>query len=131
METLLVQAASLAGVGLLVGLAWAFGFRQSSKLDGEAAVRALAAAEGETLETVLVDQRGRAALGKTTSGALFAAKIVGGDVAVRIMPFSEARLRRTKGGVRARFPGLAWDDVTLVLDADARRDWIGGLQSES
>jgi hypothetical protein len=111
---LVVFAASLAGIALLVGLAWALGFRGRDRVD-EARLRALAAeaAPGLAIVRVRIDARGRAGLAWLADGRVLTAAAMGDRIATRLWRESDVRLQETGDAVKVTLPDLGYPFLTL------------------
>lgn len=114
MSKLIVFAASIAGVGLLVGLAWLLGFRGRMRLD-ETGLRDLAqtAAPGAAIVRVRMDCDGRAGLAWLGDGRIVTAAALGDRFAVRVWPEAQVRLREDKGTLQVTLPDFGYPGLRL------------------
>lgn len=82
-EKLPVLAASAAVILLMLGVAFALGFRPRTVLDNETLVR-LAANEGASVESAVIAPDSKTAFARLSSGKIMVARAMGGDVSARI-----------------------------------------------
>jgi Mg2+/citrate symporter len=114
MSKLVIFAASLAGIALLVGLAWALGFRNRDRID-EARLRALAqdAAPGAEIVRVRIDADGRAGLAWLADSRVLTAAVMGDRIAVRLWREDDVRFDETARGLQVEFPDLGYPGLVL------------------
>ena len=119
-QFLAVQAVSLGGVAILIGLAWLIGFRTRAKIADEAEVLALAqAAKLRIPNAVAVDVEGRVALAEIDSNTVFVVKAMGDRLTTRVFPriaVADIKMYRPKGrgiGARFRFSDAGFDDFKI------------------
>lgn len=132
---LVIQAISLGGIAILVGLAWIIGFRKRARVLDEWHVQKLAEQErvGET-GAVAVDALGRVALAELGTDKVFVVKALGDKLTTRV--FSRAavagvRMYRPKGrgiGARVRFSDAGFDDFAIEFDSREAPAWIERLR---
>jgi len=123
-----VTLGSAAVVLLMVGIAWALGFRATARLD-EAALTRLAAAEGAHVEAAAVDAAGKAAIARLTGGKLLFAKVMADGVSARILPLGEARVRAKAGKVSVTFGDLGYPSLSMRIDNPP--GWLSELGAPS
>lgn len=128
MTDLIVTAGSAAVVLLLIGMAFALGFRGAIKLD-EARLAALAAAEGAHVENAVVAADGRAALARLSGGKLLIAKVMGEDVSTRVVPTGAAQVRFRNGRLTVTFGDLGYPSLNMRLDQPP--GWLAELGDAS
>ncbi len=119
-QFLAVQAVSLGGVAILIGLAWLIGFRTKARIASEAEVLALAqAAKLRIPNAVAVDVDGRVALAEIDSNTVFVVKAMGDRLTTRVFPriaVADIKMYRPKGkgiGARFRFSDAGFDDFKI------------------
>lgn len=117
---LAVQAVSLGGVAILIGLAWLIGFRTRTRIVDEAQVLALAqAARLRIPNAVAVDVDGRVALAEIDSNTVFVVKAMGDRLTTRVfarLAVADIKMYRPKGrgiGARFRFSDAGFDDFKI------------------
>lgn len=119
LQNLIAEAPILAGsaavVLVMVGLAWALGFRAKAKLD-EPALRRLAEAEGAALEHGVIASDGRAAFALLRGGKIMVARVMGDDVSVRIAGAGGVRLALTPGRLSAAFADLGFPPLHMAIE---------------
>lgn len=127
MENLCVLAGSMAAVSLMVGLAWALGFRRAARIDRAELERLLALAEpGGRIEDLVIASDGRAALARLAGGKLLAAKVMGEDVSIRLYPAAALTLRLAPRRVSAAFADLGFPTLNVRLEHDPP-PWLAEL----
>ncbi len=120
----IITAGSAGVVLLMIGIAFALGFRGAAKLD-DARLADLAASEGAEIEQALIGADGRAALARLKGDRLMIARVMGADVSVRILPASAAKLRLRQGRLSVTFGDLGYPSLDMqVEDSPA---WLAGL----
>jgi hypothetical protein len=124
MSDLIVTAGSAAVVLLLIGMAFALGFRGATKLD-DARLDALAAAEGAQVEQAVVALDRRSALARLAGGKLLIAKVMGEDVSTRIVPTGAARVRFRSGRLTVTFGDLGYPSLNMRLDEQPA--WLAAM----
>jgi hypothetical protein len=124
MTDLIVTAGSAAVVLLLIGMAFALGFRGAAKLD-EARLAAIAAAEGARVENAVVGTDGRSGLARLTGGKLLIAKVMGEDVSTRVVPTSAAEMRFRNGRLTVTFGDLGYPSLSMRLDQEPA--WLAAM----
>ncbi|MFZ4069377.1 MAG: hypothetical protein ACOYJ6_04650 [Caulobacterales bacterium] len=114
MSKLMIFAASLAGIALLVGLAWALGFRGRARLD-EAQLRALAAeaAPGVAIVGFRMDVDSRAGLAWLADGRVLTAATMGDRIATRLWREGDVQLKEIANGVKVTLPDLGFPALIL------------------
>jgi hypothetical protein len=122
-EILAAQVVSIVGVSILVGLAWLLGFRGGARIEGEAAVRALAAEHRlKPPQAVAVDALGRVALAEIDSDTVFLVKALGDRFTTRVfkrIAIAGVKMYRPKGmgiGARLRFSDAGLDDIRIEFN---------------
>lgn len=120
-----VNGVSALVVALMVGVAALLGFRQRSKLD-RAALAALAAGEGKTVETALMAADGLAGFARLSDGALLIARVMADGVSARVVRASDARVQVTPRNVTIAFADLGFPPLHLPLK-DAPPAWVSAL----
>jgi|CXWL01.1.fsa_nt_gi hypothetical protein len=118
-----VLAASALLVAFMVLVAALLGFRQTERLD-EAAMRALAAAEGLSAEAVLVSARGEAGVVRLPQGKVLVARVMADGVSARVA--DAARVRVGKGRVSVAFADIGYPPLSFRLKQDAPA-WLSDL----
>lgn len=122
-ETIIFQAVAAAGVALLVGLAWALGFRAQTKI---VSLDPYAKAADVTLTDVAISSDGHAALGLSSDGRVLIAKAMGDDVAVRVAPVRAIQSVAVKGDrVRIAFDDFGFPELVLRISTPPL--WLGRL----
>jgi hypothetical protein len=117
MNDYVVVAGSAAVVALMVGIAWALGFRQAARIDADELARLLDLSEpGARLEEAAISNDGRAALARVSGGKMLVAKAMGGDISARIYPLSDVQVRRDGGRIVAAFADLGFPNLGLRLE---------------
>ncbi len=129
MNDWIITAGSAGVVLLMVGIAFALGFRDAAKLDGER-IQHLAAAEGAEVEEALVGEDGAAALARLKGGQLLIVRAMGADVSTRVVPASSARLRLRAGRLSVTFGDLGYPSLDMPLK-DAPPAWVAELTQGS
>lgn len=110
-----VLAASGAVVLVMVGLAWALGFRARAKIS-ETDLARMAEAEGGAVTGALLSQDGRAALAQLSNGKLMIARVMGDDVSARAAPLAGVRLSLRQGRVSAAFADLGFPPLHIRFE---------------
>jgi hypothetical protein len=132
---LIIQGVSLAGVLVLIGLAWVFGFRQRARILDKYHVWKLAADDrvGPTGE-VAVDALGRTALAEIDTDKVYVVKALGDRLTTRVFPraaVAAVRMYRPRGrgiGARVRFSDAGFDDLAIEFDSREAPAWIERLR---
>lgn len=124
MNEWLVTAASAGVVALMVGIAFALGFRARASLD-DAALANLAASESDAVEASVIASNKRTAFARLRSGKLMIARVMGADVSTRIAPAPAARVRLSAGKLSVAFADVGYPPLQMKLsDAPA---WVSAL----
>lgn len=108
-----VLAGSAVVVLVMIGVAYALGFRAKAKLT-EAELTRLA--DGELVEAAVIAPDGRAAFAKLSGGKIMVARAMGADVSVRIAPASTVRVALTRGRLSAAFADSGYPPLHMKLD---------------
>jgi hypothetical protein len=124
MTDLIVTAGSAAVVLLLIGMAFALGFRGAMKLD-ESRLAALAAAEGARVENAIVGADGRTGVAQLSGGKLLIAKVMGEDVSTRVVPAGGAQVRFRNGRLTVTFGDLGYPSLHMRLDQEPA--WLAAM----
>ncbi|NWG54335.1 MAG: hypothetical protein HXY28_11490 [Hydrogenophilaceae bacterium] len=130
-EELLVTLASGAAVLALIFIAWALGFRDAARLDGEDDVRrALAAYEpGAVIEACFIDARGRGALAQLSDGRYGAVRAMADGFAVRTFRAGAARVKTRRGRLVAAFADVGFPRLEVRFEGAAPA-WLAPLMEE-
>lgn len=121
--TLQVQAIAAVGIALLVTLCWAMGFRQRASIT---TLQPFAQGESLVLTEALIDEGGRGGIGLSDDGRLLVAKVMGADIAVRVMPIAAIEAVLVRGGqIHLTFQDLGFPSLNLNVGAPPL--WIGRL----
>lgn len=113
-EKLPVLAASAAVIVLMVGVAAVLGFRNRARLD-DAALAALAQAEGVSIEAALIAPDAKSALARLTGGKLLIARVMGLDVSGRVALASTARVRLKGAKLSVQFADLGYPPLHMKV----------------
>lgn len=134
-QFLAVQAVSLGGVAVLIGLAWLIGFRGGRRIAGEDEVRALAAqARLKPPSAVAVDANGRVALAEIDADTVFLVKSMGDRLTTRTfsrLAVAGVKMYRPKGlgiGARLRFSDAGLDDIRIEFESREAPSFIERLR---
>jgi hypothetical protein len=134
-STLIIQLASLAGVALLVGVAWMMGFRQRERIKDIDSFRAML--RGAEFKHAVVDAEGRAAFAELASGEFAASRVMGDRLVARRFPrpaLEKVSIFRAKGrhalGVRLSFADPGFPSLDLETDDLAPPAWLERLRRE-
>ncbi|MBC7769078.1 MAG: hypothetical protein H7124_09855 [Phycisphaerales bacterium] len=122
-----VLAGSAAVVLVMIGLAFALGFRKSAELN-DAELARLAAAEGARVEAAVIAPNGRHALARLSGGKLMVARVMGNDVSARVAPAGAVRVRVARGKLSAQFADLGFPPLHMRLQAPP--PWLAELAGE-
>jgi len=123
-EKLPVLAGSVAVILLMVGVAWALGFRPRATLD-DATLARLAGAEGAGVEASLIAPDGKAALVRLSGGKILVARAMGGDVSARTAAASAVRAQLKGDKLSVRFADVGYPPLHMrVQEAPA---WLAEL----
>lgn len=123
-ETLQFQVVAAAGVALLVGLSWALGFRGRARIDS---LTPYADEKRVQLTETAIDAEGRAGIGLLADGSVLLARVMGTDVAVRLV--SASAIKRV--AIREDDVAIGFDDIgfpELKLKIAQPPLWIGRLR---
>lgn len=124
----LTNLGALAGVGVLVGIAWLLGFRKRAKIEGpDHVARLLAEAEpGAGISDIAMDKDGYAAVAKLTDGRLFIVRSMADKLAIRLISPASLKLKRNGATVRLDSGEAAHPPLTLHLEGPAMAQWLDG-----
>lgn len=127
-EKLPVLAGSAAVILLMVGVAFALGFRPRATLD-DAALARMAGAEGAQLEGAVIAPDGKSAFARLSGGKVMVARALGGDVSARIAPASALRARLAGGKLSVQFADVGYPPLHMrIQDAPP---WLAELTGEA
>jgi hypothetical protein len=114
MNQLIISAASLAAVGVLVGLAFLLGFRDRLIVD-EAVIRSqvLVYAAENDIVCIRIDRRGRAGLAQLADGRIVTVAAVGDRIAARLWRAKDVQFEFAKRGVKVRLPDVGYPMLFL------------------
>jgi hypothetical protein len=127
-EKLPVLAGSVAVILLMVGVAWALGFRPKAKLD-DAALARLAGAEGASIDSALYAPDGKAALARLTSGKIMVARAMGGDISARTAAASAVRVRLSGDKLSLQFADVGYPPLHMRVQEPPH--WLAELAGEA
>jgi hypothetical protein len=119
-----VTAASAGVVVFMVAVAFVLGFRAKTRLD-EAALRQLAANEGDRSDEAVIAANGKAALARLASGKLMVVRVMGADVSARLVAASAARLRLKRDKLSVIFADTGYPPLHMRLSETP--PWIAAL----
>lgn len=125
-EQFLITLASAGAVLFLIFIAWALGFRTAARVTNEAdARRVIEEAEpGASVQHILLDKAGRAALARLDSGRCVTVRGMADQFAVRSFDPGAARFARKPFGVRVTFADIGHPRVDIRFDG-APPVWLG------
>jgi hypothetical protein len=137
-ETVIIQALSLVGVAMVVGLAWLMGFRQRARINDESHLLALAATAEKSLPVhVLLDGEGRSGLVVLADSRLILVKALGDRMSVRAIAQAGLRdiamyrpTRRFALGLRIKTKDLGFPDLVLEVREKEPPAWLDRLRRE-
>ena len=116
MHDLVVLAASAAVVALMVGVAFALGFRDTAKLDSDMMAR-LASEESAGVEAAVIDSAGRAGVALLSDGRVLIARVMGGDVGVRVAQRANIRVRLRGNRLSVTAGDLGFPALNMSADS--------------
>ena len=127
MSDWIVIAGSAAVIALMVAVAWLLGFRKAARIDRAELERLLALSEpGACVEDAAIAADGRTALARLSNNKLMVAKVMGGDVTVRLYPASALALQLRGNQLNAKFADLGFPALKLTLENDPP-PWLAEL----
>lgn len=123
-EKLPILAGSAAVILLMLGVAFALGFRPRAVLD-DAALAQLAAHESVAVEHALIAPNGKSALARLSGGKILVARAMGGDISGRVAPTSAVRIRLKGKKLSVRFADVGYPPLHMKLETPP--PWLADL----
>lgn len=127
-EKLPILAGSAAVILLMVGVAFALGFRPKAKLD-DALLAQLAGSEGARVEAALIGPDGRAAFARLSGGKVMVARAMGGDVSARVAPASAVQVQFRGEKLSVQFADIGYPPLNIRLQTPP--PWLAELTGET
>jgi hypothetical protein len=127
-EKLPVLAGSAAVILLMVGVAFALGFRPKAQLN-DAALAQLASNEGASVEAALIAPDAKSALARLSGGKIMVARAMGGDVSARIAPASAVTARLKGEKLIVRFADVGYPPLHMKVETPP--PWLADLVGEA
>lgn len=122
-----ILAGSAAVILLMIGVAFALGFRLKVDLSA-AALAKLAENEGASVEGALIAPDAKSALARLSSGKIMVVRAMGGDVSARIAPAS-AVIARLKGQkLSVQFADVGYPPLHMKVQTPPA--WLADLVGE-
>jgi hypothetical protein len=122
-----VLAGSAAVIILMVGVAFALGFRPRVQLD-DAALAKLAESEGASVEAALIASDAKSALARLSGGKIMVARAMGGDVSARIAPASAVSAQLKGEKLSVRFADVGYPPLHMKVQTPPA--WLADLVGE-
>jgi hypothetical protein len=119
-----VLAGSAAVVLVMVGAAWALGFRAKARLS-DADLARLAEAEGARVEGAVIAPDARAAFACLSNGKVMVARVMGDDLSARAAPAASVRVALTPGRLDAVFADIGFPPLHMKLEETP--PWLAAL----
>lgn len=122
-----ILAGSAAVILLMVGVAFALGFRPKVQLN-DAALARLAENEGASVEGAVIAPDAKSALARLSGGKIMVARAMGGDVSARIAPASAVQARLKGQKLSVQFADVGYPPLHMKVQTPPA--WLADLVGE-
>lgn len=122
-----VLAGSAAVILLMLGVAFALGFRPKVQLN-DAELARLAENEGASVEGAVIAPDAKSALARLSGGKVMVARAMGGDVSARIAPASAVSARLKGQKLSVQFADVGYPPLHMKVQTPPA--WLADLVGE-